>query len=366
MIYMDYAATTPINDKALDAMMPYLKEDYGNASSIYALGRASRKAIEHAREQIASVINADPEEIYFTSGGTESNNWALNKPVVLTSRVEHLSVLKRGYGEGVEVYSSGIIDTSHLKEKLAAGIQFYEVVSIQMANNEIGTIQPVEEISHLCRRYGMCFHTDAVQAFGHIPIDVKAMHIDMLSASAHKFGGPKGVGILYVKKGIKVSPLIRGGHQEYGMRAGTENVAGIVGMGVAAEIAQKTLEARAAKERSIQALMIKRLREEIPSTRINGATDDKYRLPNNISITIDGVDGQTLVQALDNMGICISAGSACNSESLEPSHVLKAIGLTDEQALNTVRITVSDTTRIQEAHYTVDAIKKCVERLRKF
>ena len=366
MIYLDYAATTPINDKVLDAMMPYLKEDYGNASSIYSLGRASRKAIEHAREQIASSINADPEEICFTSGGTESNNCALKKSIVLALKTEHLSVLKHGYGEGVDVNNQGIVDLDMLKEKLAAGVQFYDVVSIQTANNEIGTIQPVEEISHLCRRFGMFFHTDAVQAFGHIPIDVKAMRIDMLSASAHKFGGPKGVGILYVNKGVKLKPLMRGGHQEKGMRAGTENVAGIVGMGVAAEIAQKTMEARAAKERSIQALMIKRLREEIPGTRINGATDDKYRLPNNISITIDGVEGQTLVQALDNMGICISAGSACNSESLEPSHVLKAIGLTDEQALNTVRITVSDATRVQEAHYTVDAIKKCVERLRKF
>ena len=362
MIYLDNAATTPIKDEVLDAMMPYLKGDFGNASSVYALGRASRKAIDHAREQIASVINAKPEEIYFTSGGTESNNWALNDKVCLVSDIEHPSILKRAYGETLPVDEHGFVNLVRLRNALGLD---WDVVSIQFANNEIGTIQPVAEIGRICQRYDVTFHTDAVQAFGQVPINVDAMRIDMLSASGHKFGAPKGIGFLYVRNGTEIKPFMRGGHQEHGMRAGTENVAGIVGMGVAAEIARKTMDARASKERSIRALMLKRLEEEIPNLHDNGTLDEKDCLPNNINITIDGVDGESLVLLLDTMGICISAGSACTSESIEPSHVLKAIGLTDEQAHSTVRITLSDTFRVQEAHYTVDAIKKCVERLRK-
>lgn len=357
MIYLDNAATTPIKAEVLDAMMPYLKEDYGNASSVYALGQASRKAIEHAREQIASIINAKPEEIYFTSGGTESNNWALYDGSY-TSTIEHPSVLNNARAV-INVDVSGRVVMEQIEAVRC------KTLSIQFANNEIGTIQPIAEIGKICRKNGIWFHTDAVQAFGHVPIDVEAMKIDMLSASGHKFGAPKGVGFLYIRNAVGLHSYMRGGHQERGRRAGTENVAGIVGMGKAAEIAVKTMDARAAKERAIQALMMKRLTEEIPNSRISGTTDEKLRLPNNISITIDGVDGESLVLMLDTMGICISAGSACTSESIEPSHVLRAIGLTDEQAHSTVRITPSDQTRIQEAHYTVDAIKKCVERLRK-
>ena len=357
MIYLDNAATTPIKAEVLDAMMPYLKEDYGNASSVYALGRASRNAIDHAREQIASVINAKPEEIYFTSGGTESNNWALCDGSY-SSTIEHPSVLSNARAV-IDVDVSGRVVMEQIEAVRC------QTLSIQFANNEIGVIQPIAEIGKICRKNGVSFHTDAVQAFGHIPIDVEEMQIDMLSASGHKFGAPKGVGFLYARKDLQIESYMRGGHQERGRRAGTENVAGIVGMGKAAEIALKTMDARAAKERAIQALMIKRLTEEIPNTRINGTTDEKLRLSNNISFTIDGVDGESLVLMLDTMGICISAGSACTSESIEPSHVLRAIGLTDEQAHSTVRITPSDQTRVQEAHYTVDAIKKCVERLRK-
>lgn len=362
MIYLDNAATTPIKEEVLNAMMPYLKEDFGNASSVYALGQASRKAIEHARGQIAAVINAQPEEIYFTSGGTESNNWALNDMVSLVSDIEHPSVLKRAYGETLPVDEHGFVNLVRLRNALGLD---WDVVSIQFANNEIGTIQPVQEIGRLCKQYDVYFHTDAVQAFGKVPIDVQAMRIDMLSASGHKFGAPKGVGFLYVRKGTKIKSFMRGGHQEQGLRAGTENVAGIVGMGVAAELANKTMANRASKERTIRALMIKRLEEEIPNVHDNGPLNEKEYLPGIINLTIDGVDGESLVMMLDNMGICISAGSACNSESIEPSHVLKAIGLTDEQAHSTIRISLSDTTRVQEAHYTVDAIKRCVERLRK-
>lgn len=362
MIYLDNAATTPIKEEVLAAMMPYLKGEYGNASSVYALGQASRKAIEHSREQIASVINASPEEIYFTSGGTESNNWALNEMVCLVSDIEHPSVLKRAYGETLPVDQHGFVNLVRLRNALGLD---WDVVSVQFANNEIGTIQPVQEIGRLCKQHDVLFHTDAVQAFGHVPIDVRAMRIDMLSASGHKFGAPKGVGFLYVRKGITIKPFMRGGHQERGFRAGTENVAGIVGMGVAAELANKTIENRASKERTIRALMIKRLEEEIPDAHDNGTLEEKDCLPGIISLTIDGIDGESLVMMLDAMGICISAGSACNSESIEPSHVLKAIGLTDEQAHSTIRISLSDTTRVQEAHYTVDAIKRCVERLRK-
>lgn len=362
MIYLDNAATTPIKEEVLNAMMPYLKEDFGNASSVYALGQASRKAIEHARGQIAAVINAQPEEIYFTSGGTESNNWALNDMVSLVSDIEHSSVLKRAYGETLPVDEHGFVNLVRLRNALGLD---WDVVSIQFANNEIGTIQPVQEIGRLCKQYDVYFHTDAVQAFGKVPIDVQAMRIDMLSASGHKFGAPKGVGFLYVRKGTKIKSFMRGGHQEKGLRAGTENVAGIVGMGVAAELANKTMANRASKERTIRALMIKRLEEEIPNVHDNGPLNEKEYLPGIINLTIDGVDGESLVMMLDTMGICISAGSACNSESIEPSHVLKAIGLTDEQAHSTIRISLSDTTRVQEAHYTVDAIKRCVERLRK-
>lgn len=362
MIYLDNAATTPIKEEVLNAMMPYLKEDFGNASSVYALGQASRKAIEHAREQIAAVINAQPEEIYFTSGGTESNNWALNDMVSLVSDIEHPSILKRAYGETLPVDEHGFVNLVRLRNALGLD---WDVVSIQFANNEIGTIQPVQEIGRLCKQYDVYFHTDAVQAFGKVPIDVQAMHIDMLSASGHKFGAPKGVGFLYVRKGTRIKSFMRGGHQEKGLRAGTENVAGIVGMGVAAELANKTMANRASKERTIRALMIKRLEEEIPNVHDNGPLGEKDYLPGIINLTIDGVDGESLVMMLDTMGICISAGSACNSESIEPSHVLKAIGLTDEQAHSTIRISLSDTTRVQEAHYTVDAIKRCVERLRK-
>lgn len=362
MIYLDNAATTPIKEEVLNAMMPYLKEDFGNASSVYVLGQASRKAIEHAREQIAAVINAQPEEIYFTSGGTESNNWALNDMVSLVSDIEHPSVLKRAYGETLPVDEHGFVNLVRLRNALGLD---WDVVSIQFANNEIGTIQPVQEIGRLCKQYDVYFHTDAVQAFGKVPIDVQAMCIDMLSASGHKFGAPKGVGFLYVRKGTKIKSFMRGGHQERGLRAGTENVAGIVGMGVAAELANKTMANRASKERTIRALMIKRLEEEIPNVHDNGPLNEKEYLPGIINLTIDGVDGESLVMMLDTMGICISAGSACNSESIEPSHVLKAIGLTDEQAHSTIRISLSDTTRVQEAHYTVDAIKRCVERLRK-
>lgn len=362
MIYLDNAATTPLKREALEAMMPYLKEDFGNASSAYALGRASRKAIDHAREQIASVINAKPEEIYFTSGGTESNNWALKgKRSVLISSIEHPSILNLVIQRSLDVDEQGFIDTNQLRAALGLD---WDLVSIQFANNEVGTIQPIEKIGKLCRYYEVPFHTDAVQAFGHVPIDVEKMNIDMLSASGHKFGGTKGVGCLYVRKGIPIDPFIKGGHQEKGLRAGTENVAGIVGMGAAAELARKTMEARASKEQVLQSLMIGRLTKEIPGARINGTTDEKRRLPNNISLTIDGVSGETLVLLLDNMGICISAGSACTSDSPDPSHVLKAIGFTNEQAFSTVRITLSDTTTVQEAHYTVDAIKKCVNRLR--
>lgn len=362
MIYLDNAATTPIKEEVLTAMLPYLKGEFGNASSVYALGRASRKAIEHAREQIASLINAHPEEIYFTSGGTEANNWALNDMIALVSDIEHPSILKRAYGETLSVDQHGFVNLVRLRNALGLD---WDVVSVQFANNEIGTIQPVQEIGRLCKQYDVYFHTDAVQAIGHIPIDVQAMRIDMLSASGHKFGAPKGVGFLYVRKGVTIKPFMRGGHQEKGLRAGTENVAGIVGMGVAAELASKTMENRANKERTVRALMIKRLEEEIPNVHDNGPLEEKDCLPGIINLTIDGVDGESLVMMLDTMGICISAGSACNSESIKPSHVLKAIGLTDEQAHSTVRISLSDTTRVQEAHYTVDAIKRCVERLRK-
>lgn len=367
MIYLDNAATTKVSDEVLSAMLPYYTQQYGNASSIYQLGYDSRRAIDRAREQIAAVINAKPEEIYFTSGGTEADNWAvrIGRGDILYSPIEHHAVIHSiestvTSSYPIKVDGEGRINLKELNNEVRLKPS---LVSVMTANNEIGTIQPIKEIGENTRKNSVSFHTDAVQAFGQIPIDVKAMNIDMLSASGHKIHAPKGIGFLYIRDGIKTEPLIYGGGQERGMRSGTENVPAIVGLGVAAKHMAETMEERSKYLTSIRDYMIERLITEIPDCKLNGSR--KNRLPNNVNISFQYVEGESLVLALASKGICASAGSACTAGSLNPSHVLKAIGLSDEMAHGALRLTLSEYNTMKEAEYTVDTIKKLVESFRK-
>ena len=377
MLYLDNAATTQISDPVLREMMPYLSNLYGNASSTYDLGKMSREAIDQARVYVAELINAEPEEIYFTSGGTEANNWALKgvapnvNDEILTSKIEHHSVLntcewlkeyRNANPRYIDVDSAGMIDLVQLSNYMFFGTT---IVSVMAANNEIGTIQPISDIGRICRKKGVIFHTDAVQAFGRIPIDVKAMNIDMLSASGHKIHAPKGVGCLYVRKGIKISPFMHGGLQENGLRAGTENVAAIVGFGEAAYQAKRQIKKNVKKIVTVRDYMANVLADEIPNSFING--DRANRLPNNINITFEGIDSESLVMMLGGLKnpIFISAGAACSSGSMQPSHVLKAIGLTDEQAYGTVRFSLPESFTLDEANYVIESVKSCVEKLRR-
>ena len=382
MIYLDNAATTPISDPVLKAMSPFLREDFGNASSAYELGKKSRDAIKEARKYIAQLINAKPEEIYFTSGGTEANNWAIKgmylasrhdySPRIynlLTTKIEHPSIIN-ALDSVCDLtidnrYRPGMCapDVGGCVLNILPSIHATDAVSIMFANNEIGTIQPIKEIGELCKENNVLFHTDAVQAFGQIPIDVKAMNIDMLSASGHKIHAPKGIGCLYIRNGVKITPFMHGGHQERGMRAGTENVAAIVGFGEAAYQAKRTMKKRMKQITTMRDYMWQRIYKEIPDCFING--DLVNRLPGNISVTFRGIEGESLVMMLDKLGICISAGSACTTGNPTPSHVLKAIGLTDAEAHGTIRITLDEKLKLDEANYVIDSLKQCVERLRK-
>lgn len=379
MIYLDNAATTPLSEAVRKAMTPYLYEDFGNASSVYTMGIAAKEAVNYARHKVAELINAKPEEIYFTSGGTESNNWAIkgafdykflqeDKNEIITSTIEHPSVLNVcGYLDYYTMADIRLISCNEggrvcyldIEPSITANTA---LVSIMMANNEIGTIQEIEQIGAVCRKNNVLFHTDAVQAFGHIPIDVKKMNIDMLSASGHKIHAPKGVGCLYIRKGIEIEPFFHGGHQEDGFRAGTENVAAIVGFGEAAYEAKRRMKKNAQMMKGIRDYIWQRLIKEVPNCYVNG--DIVNRLPNNLNISFDGIEGSSLVLLLDSMGICVSAGSACTSGDLTPSHVLKAIGLSDEQANGSIRITVSEHTSLNDANKAIEAIEQCVERLR--
>lgn len=364
MIYLDNAATTQISEPVLKEMLPFLYDQYGNASSAYDLGMKSRKAIEQARKYVAELINAEPEEIYFTSGGTEANNWAtVNYFSTLTSAIEHPSILKSTFAcQTVGVDAKGFVSTEDILQEIEDTA--WSLVSIMFANNEIGTIQPIEQIGKICREHNIPFHTDAVQAFGQIQIDVKKMNIDMLSASGHKIHAPKGVGCLYISKNVRIDPMMHGGHQENGMRAGTENVAAIAGFGEAAYQAKRTMRKRMKKITTVRNYIWERIKRDIDHCFVNG--DMVKRLPGNLNITFEGIDGESLVSMLNNCKdpICISAGSACTSGSRTPSHVLKAIGLTDQQAMSTVRLTLDEKLTLDDANYVVDSIKKCVERLR--
>lgn len=375
-VYFDNSATTRIDEEVLREMMPFFKENYGNASSIYKLGRTSKKAIEESREKIAKAINANPEDIYFTAGGSESDNTIIkgiahfNKNKgnhIVTSKIEHPAVLetcKQLEQEGFEVTyinvnNNGIIDLEELKKSITENTI---LISIMFANNEIGTIQPIKEIGEIARKHKIVFHTDAVQAIGSVPIDVKKLNIDSLSMSAHKFYGPKGIGALYVKNGIKFRKLIAGGHQEKDKRAGTENVAGIVGMGKAIEIATNNIAGNNEKIQKLRDYYISEIKEKIPNIKING--DLEKRLPGNANISFESIKGDSLLFNLDLKGICASSGSACTSGSIDPSHVLKAIKAPENFLNNSLRISIGKYNTKEEVDYLIKNLIEVVNRLR--
>lgn len=375
-IYLDNAATTRVAPEVLEAMMPYFTEDYGNPSSIYSFAGKSKDAVEEARAKIAGILGARPEEIYFTGGGSESDNWALKAAAeayagkgkhIITSAIEHHAVLhtceyleKQGYEVTyVGVDENGIIRLDELEKAIRPDTI---LISVMAANNEIGSIQPLKEIGGIARRHGVFFHTDAVQAFAHIPLNVDEMNIDMLSASGHKINGPKGVGIMYIRKGVKIGSFIHGGAQERRRRAGTHNVPGIIGMAKAAEIADADMEQRMDYECRLRDHLIERVLSEIPYSRLNG--DRTKRLPNNANFCFRFIEGESMLIKLDQKGICGSSGSACTSGSLDPSHVLLAIGLPHEIAHGSLRLTISQETTMDDIDYTVDELKKIIEQLR--
>lgn len=376
LIYLDNAATTKTAPEAVEAMLPYFSEYYGNPSSIYSLAAESKKAVSDAREIIADSIGARASDIYFTAGGSESDNWALKATAeayawkgkhIITSAIEHHAILhtcqyleKQGY----EVTYVGVDEQGILKlDELKAAIRPDTIlISVMFANNEIGTIQPIKEIGTIAKKHGILFHTDAVQAYGHLPIDVEEYQIDMLSASGHKINGPKGIGFLYIRKGLKLRSFIHGGAQERSRRAGTENVPGIVGFGAAVSKAMLTLQKRMDYETTLRDYMISKIEETIPYCRLNG--DRQKRLPNNVNFSFQFIEGESLLIMLDMRGICASSGSACTSGSLDPSHVLLAIGLPHEIAHGSLRLTLSEETTKEELDITVEAIAQIVERLR--
>lgn len=375
-IYLDHAATTAARPEVVEAMLPYFTEKFGNPSSIYGFAAANKKVITDVRETIAKSLNAPAQDIYFTAGGSESDNWALKATAeayaskgnhIITTKIEHHAILhtceyleKKGFEVTyLDVDENGIVKLDQLK---AAIRPTTILISIMFANNEIGTIQPIEEIGAIAKEHGVLFHTDAVQAYGQLPIDVEKLHIDMLSASGHKLNGPKGIGFLYIRKGLKLRSFVHGGAQERSRRAGTENVTGIVGLGKAVEIAIDTMEERTAKEQAMRDHLIDRILAEIPYARLNG--DRHKRLPNNVNISFQFVEGESLLIMLDMKGICASSGSACTSGSLDPSHVLLAIGLPHEIAHGSLRMTLGDENTMEEMDYVVDQLKEIVGKLR--
>ena len=368
MIYADNAATTQISDRAFEQMLPFLREQYGNASSQYSLGVKSKRAIEQARRQVATAINAEPAEITFTSGGSESNSWVLrciaetyrNEPMhIITSAIEHHSVLNACRAleqNGIEVSflpvdNRGRVSVENVKTAIKPNTKF---VSIILANNEIGTIQPIAEIGQLLKGRGILFHTDAVQAVGHIPVNVNDLQIAFLTASAHKFNGAKGAGILYKRAGLEISPMVFGGEQEHGLRAGTENVAGIVSAGYAIEENVSEMDVTSKRLKAMVDATVKGIKEKIPSVRVNG--DTEKRLPGTVNLGFDGVSGESLMHLLDLKGICVSTSSACTSGKDEPSHVLRALGLNEQQAKSAIRISYGKYNTADEANIIVAAI----------
>ena len=376
LIYLDNAATTKTAQEAVDAMLPYFTEYYGNASSIYSLGSESKKAMTEAREEIAGSIGASAQEIYFTAGGSESDNWALVATAeayeskgkhIITSKIEHHAILhtceyleKRGFSiTYIDVDENGVLKLDELKKAIRPDTI---LISVMFANNEIGTIQPIKEIGEIAREHGILFHTDAVQAYGHVQTRVDELPIDMISASGHKINGPKGIGFLYIRKGVKIRSFVHGGAQERSRRAGTENIPGIVGLAAAVKKNFANMEERTRKETELRDYLIERIEKEIPYCRLNGHRTD--RLPNNVNFSFQFIEGESLLIMLDMKGICASSGSACTSGSLDPSHVLLAIGLPHEIAHGSLRMTLSEENTKEEIDFVADELKGIVERLR--
>ena len=377
VIYLDHAATTATRPEVVEAMLPYFTENYGNPSAVYDLGAKNKSVVTESRETIAKALGTDAQNIYFTAGGSESDNWALvataeaykNKGNhIITSKIEHHAILhpceylekERGYEVTyVDVDENGVIKLDELKKAIRPTTI---LISVMFANNEIGTIQPIKEIGAIAKEHGILFHTDAVQAFGQVPINLDELNIDMLRASGHKLNGPKGIGFLYIRKGVKIRSFIHGGAQERKRRAGTENVPGIVGFGKAVEIAMATMEERTKKEIELRDYLIDRVLAEVPYTRLNG--DRECRLPNNVNFSFQFIEGESLLIMLDMAGICGSSGSACTSGSLDPSHVLLSIGLPHEIAHGSLRLTLGEENTKEEMDYVIEKIKGIVERLR--
>ena len=376
IIYLDNAATTNTRPEVVQEMLPYFTELYGNPSSVYEFSSPSKKAIARSRETIAQSLGAKANEIYFTAGGTESDNWAIKATAeayqskgnhIITSKIEHHAVLhtceyleKRGFEVTyLDVDENGVVKLEELKKAIRPTTI---LISIMFANNEIGTIEPVKEIGAIAKEHGIFFHTDAVQAYGHLPINVDECNIDMLSASGHKINGPKGIGFLYIRTGLKTRSFIHGGAQERKRRGGTENVPGIVGLGKAAEIAMATMEERTKKESELRDYLMDRVMAEVPYSRINGHRTD--RLPNNVNFAFQFIEGESLLIKLDMAGICGSSGSACTSGSLDPSHVLLAIGLPHEIAHGSLRLTLNEENTREQMDYVADQIKEIVTYLR--
>lgn len=376
LIYLDNAATTQVKQEVLDEMLPYFRDNFSNPSAVYSFAQEGKKAVDYARKQSADLIGAKPEEIYFTAGGSESDNWALKATAeayaskgkhIITSKIEHHAILhtceyleKRGYEVTyLDVDSDGKVKLEDLKNAIRKDTI---LISIMTANNEIGTIQPISEIGKIAHENGILFHTDAVQAYGHIPINVDEMNIDMLSASGHKLGGPKGIGLLYIRKGVKIKSFVHGGAQERSRRAGTHNTPGIVGIGTVASLAGKYMNENIEKETKLRDYLIDRVLNEIPYSRLNGHRTD--RLPGNANFCFRFIEGESLLILLDQLGVCASSGSACTSGSLDPSHVLLAIGLPHEIAHGSLRLSLSEETTKEDIDYVVDELKKIIERLR--
>jgi len=376
VIYLDHAATTPVDPEVLDAMLPYMKDKFGSASTLYSLGRETREAVENSREQVADLIGATPEEVYFTSGGTESDNWAVFGVTsakaskgnhIITSKIEHHAILEpchflEKHGAAVtylDVDPNGFVNV----DELAAAITDQTVlITIMHANNEIGTIEPVEEIGKIARERKIHFHTDTVQSVGHIPVRVDEIGCDSLAVSAHKIYGPKGIGAMYIRKGARVEKYMRGGGQENSKRAGTHNVAGIVGLGKAAELAKARMAEEAEKTIKLRDALIAGIEARIKDVKLNG--DRAKRLPNNVNFSFMGVEGESMILLMDMNGICVSSGSACTSGSLDPSHVLMALGLKHEQAHGSLRMTLGKDNTPEQIDKVLDTLPGIVTRLR--
>ncbi len=376
LIYFDHAATTPTRKEVVDGMLPYFYESYGNPSSIYSFAGQNKEAIEDVREKVAKAIGASEREIFFTSGGTESNNWAIQGVAenykqkgnhIITTTIEHHAVLhtceyleKKGYEVTyLEVDKDGLINLEDLR---AAIKETTILISIMFANNEVGTIQPIAEIGEIAKEAGVLFHTDAVQAVGHVEVDVKELNIDLLTLTGHKLYGPKGVGALYVKKGTRLRAFIHGGAQEKKRRGGTENVPGIVGLGIAIETAVNTMNVESPKQEALRDYLIEQIKEKVPHCKLNG--HPSKRLPNNVNYSFEFIEGESLLIMLDMKGICASSGSACTSGSLDPSHVLLAIGLPHEIAHGSLRISLGEQNTKEQLDYLVDQLQAIVSRLR--